>query len=90
MHKGGKLTVSGRLQYYLSGWRNYAGQPVLIIFRPQGSKSWYFIPPVRTNSAGQFSATFADPVTAVWSAEFLGNSMHLDTGAGTIAVQVTQ
>jgi hypothetical protein len=90
VHKGGKLTVSGRLQYYLSGWRNYAGQQVLIIFRPQGSKNWYFILPMRTSSAGQFSATFTDPVTAVWSAEFLGNSTHLDTGAGTITVEVTK
>jgi hypothetical protein len=89
VHKGGKLTVSGRLQYYLSGWRNYPGQPVQVIFLPQGSKGWYYIAIVRTNSAGQFSATFIDPVTAVWSAEFLGNSTHLDTAAGTIAVRVT-
>jgi hypothetical protein len=88
--KGGNLTVSGRLQYYLSGWRNYPGQPVMVIFRPQGSKSWYYIAIAATNSAGQFSATFIDPVTAVWSAEFLGNSTHLDTAAGTISVQVTQ
>lgn len=89
VHKGGNLTVSGRLQYYLSKWRNYPGQPVLVIFRAQGSKTWYYIAIVRTNSAGQFSATFTDPVTAVWSAEFLGNSTHLDTAAGTISVQVT-
>ena len=90
VHKGGKLTVSGRLQYYLSKWRDYPGQPVQVIFLPQGSKSWWYIAIVRTNSAGLFSVTFTDPVTAIWSAEFLGNSTHLDTAAGTIPVRVTQ
>ena len=87
--KGGKLTVSGRLQYYSAAWRNYPGQQVLVILRPQGSKNWYYIVIVRTNPAGQFSATFTDPVSATWSAEYLGNSTHLATAAGTIAVQVT-
>jgi hypothetical protein len=89
VHKGGKLTVSGRLQYYRSGWRNYPGQLIEVILRPQGSNSWYWIAKVATNSSGRFSATFTDPVTAIWSAEFAGNSTHLDTAAGTISVQVT-
>ena len=86
--KGGKLTVSGRLQYYSARWRNYAGQQVLIILRPQGSKTWYYIAIPRTSSAGLFSATFTDPVSATWSAEYLGNSTHLATVAGTIYVQL--
>ena len=86
--KGGKLTVSGRLQYYSAKWRNYAGQQVLIILRPQGSKTWYYIATPKTNSAGLFSATFTDPVSATWSAEYLGNSAHLATAAGTIYVQL--
>jgi len=86
--KGGKLTVSGRLQYYSARWRNYAGQQVLIILRPQGSKTWYYIATPKTNSAGLFSATFTDPVSATWSAEYLGNSTHLATVAGTIYVQL--
>jgi hypothetical protein len=87
--KGGKLTVSGRLQYYSGGWRNYAGQQVLIILRPQGSKTWYYIATPRTSSAGLFSATFTDPVSATWSAEYLGNSTHLATVAGMIYVRLT-
>ena len=90
VNKGGKLTVSGRLQYYSATWRNYPDQLILVILRPQGSNNWYYIAIVRTNSAGQFSATFIDPVSATWSAEYLGNSTHLATAAGTIAVQVTK
>jgi hypothetical protein len=86
--KGGKLTVSGRLQYYSSKWRNYAGQQVLVILRPQGSKTWYYIAIPKTNSAGFFSATFTDPVSATWSAEYLGSSTHLAAVAGTIYVRL--
>jgi hypothetical protein len=86
--KGGKLTVSGRLQYYSAKWRDYAGQQVLVILRPQGSKTWYYIATPKTNPAGLFSATFTDPVSATWSAEFLGNSAHLATVAGMIYVQL--
>jgi hypothetical protein len=75
--KGGKLTVSGQLRYYSGTWRNHAGQQVLIILRPHGSGTWYWIAKSRTDSAGKFSATFTDPVSATWSAEYTGNSTHL-------------
>ena len=86
--KGGKLTVTGRLQVYAAKWRNYPGQQVLIILRPQGSNTWYWIAVARTNSVGYFSVTFTDPVSATWSAEYLGNSTHLATVAATIYVRV--
>ena len=75
--KGGKLTVSGQLRYYSGTWRNHAGQQVLIILRPHGSGTWYWIAKSKTNSAGKFSATFTDPVSATWSAEYTGDSTHL-------------
>jgi hypothetical protein len=74
---GGKLTVSGRLWYYSGTWRYHAGQEVLIILRPQGKGTWYWIAKPKTDSAGKFSATFTDPVSATWSAEYTGNSTHL-------------
>ena len=75
--KGGKLTVSGQLQYYSGTWRNHAGQEVLIILRPHDSGTWYWIAKSKTDSAGKFSATFTDPVSATWSAEYAGNSANL-------------
>ena len=88
--KGGKLTVAGTLQYFLSGsWRAYAKQTVYVILRPKGSTTWYYIVAVSTNSVGRFSATFKDPVTATWSAEYFGNSTHLATLAPNVAVTVT-
>ncbi len=88
VNEGGKLTISGRLQYYYGKWRNYPGQPIEIIYRAQGSDSWYFIPIVWTNSAGQFSATVIPQASATWSAEYLGNPMHLDAGAPMVFVRV--
>lgn len=83
-----ELTVSGQLRYYSGRWRNYAGQQVLIILRPHGSRTWYWIAKTKTNPAGKFSATFADPVGATWSAEYAGNSTHLATIAATKYVRL--
>ncbi|HYZ52076.1 MAG TPA: hypothetical protein VE733_00990 [Streptosporangiaceae bacterium] len=85
---GGKLTVKGQLQYYYRGWRNFGGQQVLILLRPKGSSTWYWIVKVNTNSTGHFSATVKDPVSATWSAEYAGNSTHLSTGAAMIYVRL--
>jgi hypothetical protein len=87
VRKGGKLTVRGQLQYFDNGkWRPNAKQTVLIILRPQGSRTWYWIAKVTTNAKGAFTATFTDPVTAVWSAEYLGSSTQLAAVAASIAV----
>src|SRR5215469_4993724 len=86
--KGGKLTVSGQLQYYSGTWRNHAGQELLIILRPHGSGTWYWIARSKTDSAGKFSATFTDPVSATWSAEYTGNSAHLGAIASKDDVQL--
>jgi hypothetical protein len=85
---GGRLTVKGQLQYYYSKWRAFRGQQVLIILRPQGSSTWYWIVKARTNSTGHFSATFTDPVSATWSAEYEGNSTHLAAVAAMIYVRL--
>jgi len=74
--RGGNLTVSGHLQSYNRRWRNFARQRVLIIFRPPGSKVWYWIRKVTTNSSGYFTSTFPDSATADWSAEYEGDATH--------------
>ena len=87
----GRLTVKGQLQYYSDGkWRDYANQTVYIIFRQHGSNTWYWIVKARSNSAGHFSATFADSVgSATWSAQFDGNSTHLATAPSGVYVRVS-
>jgi hypothetical protein len=87
--KGGKLTVSGRLQFFATGWRNFGRQTVQVILRPSGSKNWYWIVRVKTNSSGYFSVTFADPVSATWAVEYLGDKMHLATVSAMTFVRVT-
>lgn len=86
---GGKLTVTGQLQYYLGKWRDYADQPVYVILRPEGSKKWYYLLLADTNSVGRFSATFTDPVTATWSAEYFGNSTHMAALGALVYVTVS-
>ena len=88
--RNGKITVSGRLEVLGRSWRSYAGQSVDIIFRPRGSKYWYAVYWVKTNSTGRFSKTFTDKFgTATWSADYNGNSTHLVAGAATVRIRVT-
>ena len=82
VNAGGKLTIKGTLQYYYSGWHNYSGQTIWIYLRPKGSSTWYWMVKVKTNSKGQFTATFKDPVSATWEADFEGNNSN---GVGHLA-----
>lgn len=82
------LTVKGQLQYWYAGWHNYKNQQILILLRPKGSSTWYWIVKVRTNASGHFSATFVDPVSATWGAYYDGNSTHLSAGSATIYVRL--
>jgi hypothetical protein len=87
---GGKLTTTGRLQYYAGGrWHGLAHKVVQIILLPRGSRTWYWIARVATNATGHFTATFVDPVTATWSAEYLGDKTHLAAVGAMIGVTLT-
>lgn len=84
VNAGGKLTVKGTLQYYYKTWHDYSGQTIWIELHPKGSSStWYWMVKVKTNSKGQFSATFKDPISATWDALFEGNNSN---GVGHLAV----
>lgn len=84
------ITVSGVLQAYGRAWRGYGGQWVDIIFLPPGSKVWYIVYRVRTSANGHFSKRFRDKYgSALWSADYFGNSTHLVTGAATVRIRVT-
>jgi hypothetical protein len=88
VHKDGKLTVKGQLEYYSGKWRGYAGQRVYIILRGAGCGDWCYIVFASTDSNGRFTASFADPESATWSAEFFGNATHLATLASLVYVKV--
>ena len=88
---GRKLTVTGKLQTYSGGkWKPLANQIVEIIFRPKGSSGWYWIVKVRTGGSGAFSAKFADPATATWSTEYLGDATHLAAVGPMVAVTLKE
>jgi hypothetical protein len=82
----GDLTVRGTLQYYHSGWRGYPDQAVLVILCPKTHCTWYWIRQVTTGPGGRFGVTFADPASATWSAEYLGNGTHLAAVAAMVYV----
>ena len=89
VHQGAKLTISGKLQYRPgSKWLDLTLRTVLIILRPPGSKTWYWILQARTNSKGDFSVTFADPLSASWAAEYQGGKNLLATMSSSVSVPV--
>jgi hypothetical protein len=93
VNAGGKLTISGVLQYWYSGWHNYSGQTIVIYLHPKGSNpTWYWLVKIKTNSKGQFSTTFKDPVSATWQAAFEGNNSngvgHLVAGSPEVYVRL--
>jgi hypothetical protein len=89
VRQGGKLTISGKLQYHpVRTWLNLTRRTVLIILRPAGSKTWYWILQATTNSKGDFTVTFADPLSATWAAEYLGGKNLLAAMSPTVSVPV--
>jgi hypothetical protein len=87
----GKITVKGTLQYYYKAkWHGYGGQLIYVIFQQQGASGWQWIVRVTTDSAGNFTASFADVVgSATWTTQFNGDSTHLAASPPGIFVQVT-
>jgi hypothetical protein len=93
VNAGGRLSVSGVLQYYYSGWHDYSGQTIVIDLHPKGSNpTWYWLVKIKTNAKGQFAATFKDPTSATWQAVFEGNNSngvgHLSTGSSEVYVRL--
>jgi hypothetical protein len=87
VNAGGKLTVSGTLQYYSAGWHTYSGQTMVVYLHPAGSKpkTWDLKAKVKTNSKGKFSITLKDSASGTWWAAFEGNNSngvgHLSAGS---------
>jgi hypothetical protein len=77
---GNHVTVSGRLEYYYSGWHPYGNQQMTVILEPAGYTKWYWIAKPRTNAGGWFSATITWPRGAHWAAVYPGNGSHFEAG----------
>jgi hypothetical protein len=93
VNAGGKLTISGVLQYWYAGYHNYGGQTIVIYLHPKGGNpTWYWLVKIKTNAKGQFSTTFKDPVSATWQAVFEGNDSngvgHLSYGSPEVYVRL--
>jgi hypothetical protein len=86
--KGGKLTISGQLLQDTKRWVPYGQQQLLVVYRKPNGKLWYSSVTVTTNSAGEFSATVKDSVSAIWSVLYAGNATHYDCRPAGIKVTV--
>jgi hypothetical protein len=75
----GRVRVTGRLQQKAGGWKGLGGVLVKIFIKPAGGTTWYWYRKVHPSRSGQFSISFADPVSGHWAAGYGGNASHLQT-----------
>jgi hypothetical protein len=90
VNAGGKVTIKGTLQYLNKSWLNFGGQPLVVGLLRTGSTKWTWPVVVKTNAAGQFSATIKVPYSATWQIRFNGDTTkggHLS--AWTPQIKVT-
>jgi hypothetical protein len=86
---GGKVTIKGTLQYLNKSWLNDGGQPLVVGLLRNGTTKWVWPFVVKTNAAGQFSATLKVPYSAKWQVRFNGDTTkggHLSAWTAEIPV----
>jgi hypothetical protein len=86
---GGKVTIKGTLQYLNKSWLNDGGQPLVVGLLRKGTTKWVWPFVVKTNAAGQFSATLKVPYSATWQVRFNGDNTkggHLSAWTPEISV----
>ena len=77
VHKGGKLTVTGRLNrvnWDKRVYQGYGAQTVRLEFRKTGAKTWTTVKLVKSSKTGTLSATVKDSTGGSWRYVYAGNS----------------
>lgn len=54
--KNARFTASGTLQHYTGGrWQGYKGAQVMLVFKPKGDTTWYWVSKGSTGTGGKYS-----------------------------------
>jgi hypothetical protein len=85
--RGGKVTVSGRLQRLAGERTPDARQRIVIEFRYK-NKTYTLSRRLVTDSAGRFRGSFAVPRTAAWLALYKGGGKDFATASKAVVVKV--
>jgi hypothetical protein len=89
VNAGGKVTIKGTLQYLNKSWLNEGVQPLVVGLLRNGTTKWTWPYVLKTNAAGQFSATFKVPFSAKWQVRFNGDTIkggHLSAWTPVVSV----
>jgi hypothetical protein len=90
VHRGRKVTITGRLQRAKSCldpvancgvgdfgyWSNYPAKQVRVYFNPTGPRGPVYRRSLTTNANGQFRGRFTVQASGRWYARFAGNAKH--------------
>ncbi|MER5602122.1 hypothetical protein [Streptomyces sp. NPDC002265] len=76
-YRNASLTAKGTLQYKSgSTWKNYKGGQIVLVLRPKGESTWYWVVKGTTDSAGRFSLKTKAYEDATWGAYLAADSKH--------------
>jgi hypothetical protein len=73
----GKLTAKGVLQYKSGGkWKAYKGGRIVLVLKPKGDSSWYWVVKGTTDSKGRFSLKTKAYEDGTWATYLNPDSKH--------------
>ncbi|MEY9878079.1 hypothetical protein ABH931_007603 [Streptacidiphilus sp. MAP12-33] len=76
---GQTVRFGGTLWQQHGGWVRMNNCKVALVFRPAGSKTWYYVTGGRTNAAGNFSLGARDTRSGTWAVVYIApDQAHLD------------
>ncbi|MEU5881129.1 hypothetical protein [Spirillospora sp. NPDC047279] len=86
--KGATVTVGGKLNRYMGGWKPGPGASVSLYFRPSGSSTWTRMAVVKTDGGGWFKKGFKASRDGTWGARYWGGATYLTSDLPTDYVDV--
>lgn len=86
--KGATLTVSGKLNRYVSVWGPLGGKTVYIYFRPYGSATWSYMGVAGSDRYGKWSKGFKASRDGTWMAKYKGSDTYLPATSASDYVDV--
>jgi hypothetical protein len=86
--KGKTITVSGKLNRYVSAWGPLGGKTVYIYFRPYGATAWSYMGVATSDKFGTWHRGFKASRDGTWYAKYKGSDTYLPVTSGGDYVDV--
>lgn len=76
-NRNAPLTAKGTLQYKSgSTWKSYKGGQIVLVIKPKGESTWYWVVKGKSDSSGRFSLKTKAYEDATWAVYLAADSKH--------------